>query len=381
MMDPRGTQAKANGMIDFETTVLVADPAPDTLDLLETLLNRRYRVLLARSGAETLQRLRQGPQPDLLLLADGLPDMPTPAVLAEIRAHPLTAALPVLFLGSEAAHSAAYAAGATDALSKPLLPAAVLARVGTLARLAVAERRLRDRHADFDQLLAERTRGAEQLQDATIIAMASLAESRDPDTGYHIRRTQRYVLTLARELRYNARYTAELDDERIALLFKAAPLHDIGMVGVPDSILLNRGTLSEDEVAIMRHHTVYGRDAIDGVARSLGGSNDFLRFAREICWSHHEHWDGSGYPEGLAGSAIALSARLMAVADVYDALVTERSYRPAFTHETAVELIRQGRGEHFDPDVVDAMLVAEGEFMAIAARFRRPEAGRCEVAA
>jgi len=200
--------------------------------------------------------------------------------------------------------------------------------------------------------------------------MAALAEARDPDIGNHIRRTQHYVAALAREMRFNAAFTAELTDENIALLFRAAPLHDIGKVAVPDAILLKTGRLTEQEFEIMKNHTVNGRDAIAGVERTLGASNQFLRYAREIAWSHHEKWDGSGYPQRLQGRAIPLSARLMAVADVYDALISERSYRPAFTHETAVELIRQGRGEHFDPDVVDAMLVVEEKFKAIAAQFQ-----------
>jgi len=139
---------------------------------------------------------------------------------------------------------------------------------------------------------------------------------------------------------------------------------------VPDHILLNTGKLSNDEFAQMKLHTVYGRDAIAGVERTIGGSNQFLRYAKEITYSHQEKWDGSGYPDGLAGEAIPLSARLMAVADVYDALISARPYRPAFTHETAVELIRQGRGEHFDPDVVDAMLVVEEKFKTIAQKFQ-----------
>jgi putative two-component system response regulator len=199
--------------------------------------------------------------------------------------------------------------------------------------------------------------------------MATLAESRDPGVGQHIRRTRNYVAALARELRFVAVHTAELTNENIALLHKAAALHDIGKVGVPDAILLKPGKLTDDEFEVMKLHTVYGRDAIAGVERQLGGSNGFLRYAREIAYSHQEKWDGSGYPQGLAGSAIPLSARMMAVADVYDALITARAYRPAFTHETALELIRQGRGEHFDPDVVDAMLAIEERFTAIAAEF------------
>ena len=207
------------------------------------------------------------------------------------------------------------------------------------------------------------------MQDATIMAMATLAESRDSNTSSHLRRTQLLFTALARELRFHARFSLELNDENIALMSKAAPLHDIGKVAIPDAILMKPGRLTPDEFNIMKLHTVHGRDAIADVEKTLGGSNPFLRYAREITYSHQEKWDGSGYPEGLRGEQIPLAARLMAVADVYDALISKRVYKPAFTHETAVELIRQGRDEHFDPDIVDAMLVIEERFRAIGAEF------------
>lgn len=254
-------------------------------------------------------------------------------------------------------------------MARPVADATLLARVGAHTELRAARSMLKDRQRQLAHLVAEHTREAAHMQDAIILAMASLAESRDPDTGNHIRRTQHYVAALARELRFQDHYLAELSDDNIALLFKAAPLHDIGMVGVADAILLKAGKLTASEFEQMKQHTLFGRDAIAGVERTLGGSNAFLRYAGQITGAHHEYWDGSGYPQGLAGRDIPLSARLMAVADVYDALITQRSYRPAFTHETAVELIRQGRGEHFDPDIVDAMLAIEEKFRTIALQF------------
>jgi putative two-component system response regulator len=180
---------------------------------------------------------------------------------------------------------------------------------------------------------------------------------------------QHYVAALARRLQQHPRFAHELPDEHITLLFQAAPLHDIGKAAIPDAILQKPGKLTPEEFDVVKLHTVYGREAIDGVCAALGGDSTFLRFAREITYSHQERYDGSGYPEGLAGEAIPVSARLLAVADVYDALISRRVYKPAFTHETAVELIRQGSGEQFDPDVVDAMLAIEEEFQAIAQRF------------
>lgn len=203
--------------------------------------------------------------------------------------------------------------------------------------------------------------------DAAILAMAALAEAHDPHIGRHLLRTQRLVAALAAELRFHERFRAMLTPSLIALLVKAAPLHDIGKSRLEVALLTAPGRLTAEQFAVMRTHTSCGRDAIEAVADALGGSTPFLRCAAEIAFSHQEKWDGSGYPQALAGEAIPVAARLMAAADVYDALISARSYRPAFTHETAIELIRQGSGAHFDPDVVDAVLAIEERFRDIAA--------------
>jgi putative two-component system response regulator len=363
--------------MNSKASILIVHPRSEQLEPLETLLGEHYHLLAAYTGADGIRLASQSPRPDLVLLGPPLPDMDGFTVFNEIRCGFLSADLPVIFLTAASApqdERRAMRDGASDVVTFPFTSETLLARVATHVQLARARAMLKDQQSHFALLLAERTRDVVHMQDATIIAMASLAESRDPDTGNHIRRTQHYVAALARELRFHTRYIKELSDENIALLYKAAPLHDIGKVGVPDSILHKPGKLTDDEFEIMKRHTVYGRDAIAGVERTMGGSNQFLRYAGEIAYSHQEYWDGSGYPQGLAGHAIPLSARLMAVADVYDALISQRAYRPAFTHETAVELIRQGSGEHFDPDVVDAMLAVEEKFKTIAAQFQtRPD--------
>jgi putative two-component system response regulator len=208
------------------------------------------------------------------------------------------------------------------------------------------------------------------MRDAIILAMASLAEMRDNETGFHIHRTQHYVAALARKLQQHPRFADELTDENIELLYKSAALHDIGKVGVPDHILLKPGKLTPEEFEIMKLHTVYGRDTILEVEKHLGTSNTFLRYAREIAYSHQEKWDGSGYPEGRSGDAIPLSARLMAAADVYDALISKRVYKAAMSHDEAIEIMSAGRGTHFDPDIVDAMLAITEEFQAIAVQYK-----------
>jgi putative two-component system response regulator len=360
--------------IVLKSTVLLVDATAERAILMEQLLKERYQVLVATTGEEAIRIGQQSPHPDLVLLATRLPDMDGFTVLSELKCHVLSADIPVIILSTaeqlQADEARAMREGAADVMLHGGAPATLLARVATHTELRAARSMLKDQQRHVAHLMAERLREAAEMQDATIIAMASLAESRDADTGNHIRRTQHYVAALARELRFQSRYTGELTNENIALLFKAAPLHDIGKVGVADAILLKTGKLSAAEFEQMKQHTVYGRDAIIGVEKTLGDSNQFLRYAKEITYSHQEHFDGSGYPQGLAGQDIPLSARLMAVADVYDALISERPYRPAFTHETAVELIRQGSGEHFDPDIVDAMLAIEGKFKTIATQFQ-----------
>jgi putative two-component system response regulator len=329
----------------------------------------------ARTGADALRIVQQAPRPDLILLDTTLPDMDGFSLARDIKSDFLSADIPIVFLtlASEPDEERrALREGGADVITKPLTPEGLHARVDTQLKLRFMASMLGDQHRHFEHLIRERIRAASDMQDATILAMATLAEARDPDIANHIRRTQHFVAALARELRFHLGFTAELTEENIGLLFRAAPLHDIGKVAVPDAILLKPGKLTDDEFEVMKKHTVYGRDAIAGVEHTLGASTQFLTYAREITYSHQEHWDGSGYPQGLAGTDIPVSARLMAVADVYDALTSPRLYRPAFTHETAVELIRQGSGEHFDPNIVDAMLAIEDKFRAIAMQFRTP---------
>ncbi len=216
--------------------------------------------------------------------------------------------------------------------------------------------------------LAARTEELNMTRDVSILALASLAETRDNETGAHIIRTQHYVRGLALALKDHPDYRGQLDEETVDLLFKSAPLHDVGKVGIPDAILLKPGKLTDEEFAIMKQHPVIGAKALEEAEQKMG-SNSFLRLAREISLTHHEKWDGSGYPAGIAGEEIPLSGRLMAVADVYDALISERVYKPAFSHEKARDIILEGRGSHFDPRIVDAFVRCEELFRRIAREY------------
>ncbi|MDH3664471.1 MAG: HD domain-containing protein [Alphaproteobacteria bacterium] len=216
--------------------------------------------------------------------------------------------------------------------------------------------------------LSARTEELERTQDAAILSLVTLAGARDSETGMHIRRTQHYVRVLAEQLMSHPRFTRQLDTATISNLFKTAPLHDIGKVGIPDRILQKPGKLTVEEFEVMKQHTLLGSAALVEAEQQLG-TTSFLRLAREIALNHHERWDGNGYPNGLRGSEIPISARLMALADVYDAVRSKRCYKPARSHEEAKAIIIDGRGTQFDPNVVDAFLATEPEFQAIASQY------------
>ncbi len=212
-----------------------------------------------------------------------------------------------------------------------------------------------------------RRMGENQLiQEVSIHALARLAETRDPETGKHLRRTQEYVLTLARALRSHPRFTSYLDERTINALAQSAPLHDIGKVGIPDHILLKPGKLTPEEWEIMKTHAELGSNAIAQAEADAEKPVEFLAIAKLIARSHHEKWDGSGYPDGLAGDRIPIAARLMALADVFDALTCKRVYKPAFSFDEAYRIIVEGKAKHFDPDVVDAFIQEYATFMTIA---------------
>jgi putative two-component system response regulator len=342
--------------------LLIVDGSADHLQQLTHLLEDKYAVRVVEDCDAALAVLQQLPRPDLILVdvaRDGF------AVFQRLRSNPDTASIPLIAMierGQPELESTAVAEGASDVVARPLVPELLRARIATHLQLRQARVEVQRQRVRLSELA--------QIADAAAWAIASLAEWRDEEDPSHLRRIQYIVLALARGLQGNPRFADELVEPHIALLFKAAPLHDIGKVRIPDAVLLKPGRLTPAEFEIMKLHTVHGRDAIAGVERELGFSNTFLRFAREITYSHQERYDGSGYPQGLVGDAIPVSARLVAVADVYDALVSERVYRPAFTHETAIELIRQGSGEQFDPDVVDALLAAEEQIMVISLRYQ-----------
>jgi putative two-component system response regulator len=362
------------GMSDLMAppTVLVVDDAPENLMLLSRALTDQYRVKAARDGLGALQIAASDPPPDLILLDIVMPGVDGFEVCRRLKSNAATAGIPVIFLTARTQsedEQLGFELGAVDYISKPISPPVVRARVRTHLQLKASADFLKNQNQFLEQEVMRRTHEVRAIQDVAVLAVASLAETRDNETGNHIRRTQFYVRTLAAHLQNHPRFKSELDDGAIDLLFKSAPLHDIGKVGIPDRILLKPGRLTPEEFEIMKTHTTLGLDSIAQAEQRLGNPVDFLRYAKEIALSHQEKWDGSGYPEARRGDDIPLSARLMAVADVYDALISRRVYKPPFSQEKSIAILREGRGNHFDPDILDAFLAHTEEFKAIAERF------------
>ena len=249
---------------------------------------------------------------------------------------------------------------------------------------------LREHEEKLDQMVQERTSQLLQrteemsiIKEATIIALSSLAETRDNETGNHIRRTQMYVRLLALRLQSHPRFKEFLTDDNIDLLYKLAPLHDVGKVGIPDHILRKPGKLTPEEFEIMKTHAELGANAIAVAENEINNRSHFLRIARQIAVGHHEKWDGSGYPYGLRGDDIPIPARLMALADVYDAISSRRIYKGAMNHDEVTSIIIEAKGKHFDPDIVDAFVDIQYEFAKVAAQFsdEPPEADTLELVA
>jgi putative two-component system response regulator len=365
-------------MMDLsQCRVLAVDDTKLNLDILVNTLGTIYELAVALDGASALDMVMETP-PDLILLDIMMPGMNGYDVLARLKENPATASIPVIMLSALSdlnTKSHGFALGAVDYLSKPFEVEELKVRVRTHLALGQAHKELRLQNERLEEKVRARTREVIQTQQATIESMAALAEYRDPETGQHIYRVKGYVSILAEEMRVHPSFAPVLTRDYIELLSLSSPLHDIGKVGVPDHILLKAGRLTPAEFEEMKRHTEYGREAIVTVQRKLGAM-PFLRMAEDIIYSHHEKWDGSGYPCGLAGDDIPLCGRIMALADVYDALISRRVYKPPFTHTRATEIILEGRGTHFDPEIVDVFEEFSQAFRQVALFFSESDEQR-----
>jgi putative two-component system response regulator len=354
--------------------LVVDDAAANRMLLTDFITAMGHEVVTADNGKEALDLLEKHPV-DLVLLDIMMPVLDGYATLDRIKDNLRTIHLPVIVIsGLDEIPSTVRCIerGAEDYLTKPFNPVLLRARIDA----CIERKRLHDRDAfyrtELEERVREQVRAISETQQATIFAMSSLAESRDPETGEHLERMRAYVRVLAMRLAESPRHASVIDARFIEDLFAAAPLHDIGKVGVPDMILMKPGKLTAAEFDIMKQHTIIGAKTLRAVDRQHPG-NAFVMLGIEIAESHHEKWDGSGYPNGLAGEDIPLSGRIMAVADVYDALTTKRCYKEAFSHEKSRAIIAEGRGTHFDPDLVDAFMQEENAILEIRERYQDTE--------
>jgi putative two-component system response regulator len=343
------------------STIMVVDDTPANLKLLGQMLQSQGRRVLAFPHGQMALNAAAKTPPDLILLDINMPDLNGFDVCRRLKADPLLAGIPVIFISAltdTMDKVKAFAAGGVDYVTKPFQFEEVNARVVTHLRLRLLQAELETHNRQLEALVKEKVKEISDSQLATIHALSKLAESRDDDTGEHIERTQSTCRMLAEALARDPRYEARIDQLFVENLFHASPLHDVGKVGIVDSILLKPGALTREEFEIMKTHASIGANTLM-VVHNKYPKNTFLKMGIAIARSHHERWDGSGYPDGLAGERIPLSARIMAVADVYDALRSRRPYKPAFAHDRCVKIISEGSGRHFDPGVVDAFLEVE----------------------
>ena len=371
--------------LPVKTSILVVDDEITNLSLVAGLLREQYQVKVAKD-AERAMELAQREQPDLILLDVMMPVTDGYALCRMLKADALTNTIPVIFLTSQTDtenEELGLSLGAVDYITRPIRPGILLSRVRAHLSDAHAAHAMRVNNEYLEFEVNKRAKQLTAMQDVTILAMASLSETRDTDTGNHLRRTQGYVHLLAQHMQTktdHAEYADFLSDEVVSVLYRCAPLHDIGKVGIPDRILLKPGRYTEEEYEVMKRHPTLGRDALESAQRvagsaavQLGGPADFFDIAKELVHSHHEKWDGSGYPQGLLGQQIPIPARLMSIADVYDALISPRVYKPAMLHSKAVKIIVEGRGSFFAPELVDAFLELQHAFQNIAHRYADTE--------
>jgi putative two-component system response regulator len=303
----------------------------------------------------------------VVLLDLVLPNMSGYEVCRHLKNDGATGHVPVIIMTGQSDRNAnlrAVEAGADDFLLKPIDSVLLDARLRGAARTKRLHDELAAHRDQLEGRVAERTHQLERTRHVTMFGLAKLAESRDTETGEHLDRMRCYAREIALQLMTTPAHAGRIDQAFIDLLFYSSPLHDIGKVGIPDCILLKPGKLTKDEFEVMKSHSTIGGDCLSAADMEAGG-DPYLRMGRDIAYYHHERWDGSGYPKGLAGAAIPLAARITALGDVYDALTSKRPYKQPFSHEKSRDIILEGRGSQFDPAVVDAFIAREENFVLI----------------
>lgn len=351
-------------------TILIVDDTPENLRILGLLLSD-YNIKIAVNGEKCLDVVSKN-KIDMILLDVMMPVLDGYETCKILKQNEDTKNIPIIFLTAKSSikdEEQGLELGAIDFLSKPISPSIVKARVKTHLENAEYQKLLENKSKWLENEVEKKLSQINKLQDATLMVMISLAEFRDEETGNHIKRTQEFIAILATKLSQFEKYTDILNLGYINNLVKSAPLHDIGKVAIPDNILLKPAKLNDEELIIMRTHPAKGLEILNKAKEYLKEDSDFLTIASEIAGGHHEKWDGTGYPKGLKEEEIPLSARLMALADVYDALTSARPYKKPFSHEEATNFITVNKGIHFDPQIVDIFLDSLEEFESISLKY------------
>lgn len=340
--------------------ILIVDNNPANLEIFSVMFREQsYKVQVASSGSFALQTIKRS-VPDLIILDVNMPEMDGYEVCKRLKASAEWESIPVIFI-SESTEMfdmfKAFRVGGADYIKTPFTCEEVEARINTQIRLHQYRKRL-------DVIVNEKTREIVKEQSALSFTLTTIAESYDDETAQHLENVQKISRLLALTLKTSSRYRVDIDDEFVKNIYRASILHDIGKVGISDTILRKPGKLTLQEFDVIKTHTTIGAEMLEAVCRYYP-KNSFLHMGINIVRFHHEKWDGSGYPEGLAGETIPLAARIMAVADVYDALRSKRSYKPAYSHAKAWKAIMQGAGTNFDPVIVRAFAGMENELVAL----------------
>ncbi len=347
--------------------ILIVDGKQENINEIENILNKEGYIVLTQTDPMTIRATIVLSSPDLVIMGTDFDEFDGLDLCERITKDPLVPSMPII-MNSETRNenivARSFEIGAVDFITKPYQPEEVKARVATHIKLNELKSQLEEKNKELETTVEEQSKTITEMQMATIFSLAKLAQSRDDDTGKHLERVQKYCYSLASELSKQVKYEKIVTKKYIKNIVYASPLHDIGKVSIPDSILLKPGKLTAEEFEEMKKHTIYGAATLEEVYEKFG-SNDFIKMGIDIAKYHHERWDGTGYPEKLSGENIPLCARIMAIADVYDALSSKRTYKEAFPHKKCVEIIVEGRGTQFDPSMVDAFINVQDEFALI----------------
>jgi len=352
--------------MEEQRLIFLVDDSIVNLNTGKNALQHKYTVVTMPSGEKLLLSLKKA-KPDLILLDINMPGMSGYDVIKELKANAETSEIPVIFLtakNEDESEVLGLSLGAVDYIIKPFSPPILLKRVELHLLLKEQKEQLRRFNENLLEMVDERTSNIEALQNAIIVWSAEVLEFRDEETGHHVERVQKYLEVLLEEMKKIKRYYDEISTWDINAFLQSALLHDVGKIRIRDNVLLKESELTEDEFITIKLHSLYGKTLIESLQNKVPNQT-FLEYAKTLAYRHHERWDGTGYPDCLKGEEIPLQARMMSLSDVYDALVSKRPYKNAFSHEEAMRIIAAGSGTQFDPQLTDLFIRLSNEIQKI----------------